>query len=498
MKWFWLILLTLLLLPAGCRRDDAANQISSRRAAATFPPPGGEALVLSVVDLAAAPEAYAGRFVRVTGEYRRRPLLICDAVPRRAPVTWYLGEEGVMIGGCGKEATAQDVWYLAVSEIIAPNPVARVTLTPAAGGLSSPTAETLVEVGTETPARLATATPAGPQPVGTPLTVVTETPFQAPGSATMGAPVATATRQATTATATVAGTSGTPGTPQVTATSGVEPAASATAAVATATATTPPTATGAAAGTATATASLAEPTSTATATMAAATATAIAPEDLTVVDREAAEYQNLIGDTLERDQGHRREFAVDAGDVLTISVIAPRDRDLVLEVQDPTGETLLRQNDSPAGQVERIEGLVADMDGDYGLLVYEVSGAASDYVMMLLNSNAGGYNFIFVGFLRYGESVTVDMLPDSDNFWFFVGSAGDVISFTITPNKSADLFFDMYNPAGEKVVNFTDKGVNGEAESLANYRLGDSGIYSIRVGEYDFEAANYTISLSGG
>src|SRR5690606_11824334 len=155
------------------------------------------------------PAAYEGQYVRVTGAYRRPPLLVCEGLPRHSPDGWALTEGEVAIGaggyndllrsllsegttmtvdgrwlqwagpvGCGKTAGVEEIWYLAVQNGVEPHPLVRATPqgavtaiagapTPVAGATTAATAlpsATGVAPPSRTPAtptRAAATTPAG-------------------------------------------------------------------------------------------------------------------------------------------------------------------------------------------------------------------------------------------------------------------------------------------------------------------------------------------------
>jgi hypothetical protein len=123
-----------------------------------------EPVEVTVSELATNPGLYEGATLRVTGRYRRQPLLVCDADPHPSPATWGLAEEGLTalasgmdqqlrsllpedltmtaegrwrrwqgLVGCGKSAQAQDFYYLEVGRVLSPSPLTSITLTPGPG-----------------------------------------------------------------------------------------------------------------------------------------------------------------------------------------------------------------------------------------------------------------------------------------------------------------------------------------------------------------------------
>lgn len=495
------VVATLFLLVSGCLGEEGQSEIHSNLLQTEGAVPSGPALVAEVSELSQAPEAYAGSLVQVTGQYRRAPLIVCDGISRLSPVSWLLVEGERQIGargfehlvepllppgltvtvqgvwrhwrgpvGCGKDAPVRDVWHLVVTDFVAPSPVARVTLTPV-GQTPRETVQPEDEV--------VTPSPTGPEPVGTPVSATNTSTATAVPSAT---PRSTTTSGAATPTASSTSI------PEETPTSDAGTASStATPAEGQATAT-------AATGTATVE-SAASPTATSTSASGQGTATATTAPD--VEDRGSLGYQDLRGGHLDENETHSWQFDVRSGDVITISVAAKLESDIELVVLDPAGNRIVDQNQSPAGQIERIASLRTSGSGGFRIVIGEASGNPTDYSLLLLNNNyAQYYHFEFAGVTSYGNSRSSSMEAENDHFWFFFGNNGEVVNVNLSPTDNSDLFFDLYGTEGEVLEEFVNDAGPGGAEQLMGYQLPATGMYGIRVGELAFESASYTILVA--
>lgn len=478
-----ILFIALSLLIASCGRG-ASSGIFANRTVATPLIPSGPAQEISVEDLLEAPAANEGTLLRVTGQYRRAPLIVCDGYARHSPATWLLADESQVIGvrgfetlvhpllprgltmtvegvwhhwrgpvGCGKDAALEDIWYLHVVNIVSPSPVARVTLTPTADGLA------------QAPTATAQATDEGePEPVGTPVPQPSATP---PPTATPRTP--------------------TPGAPTRTPTTEPEEEPEAT-----------PTATSETEETATAEGTEA-PTGTAspTATSAAGGATASPTATRTVTDMGVVDYQDLRGDFMSGDEMHSWQFEVRAGDVITINVAPRLETDMRLAVLDPAGNRIVDQNDSGTGEIERIEALEAGTTGTYRLLINEDQGRDTDYLMILLNNGYDSYYaFSFAGVLTYGSTRSGSLGEEMDQFWFFFGNAGERVNINVAPTDSSNLFLEVYDPEGNMEVDTVDEAGGGGTEQVLNFQLPNTGLFAIRVGEMDYQPASYTVLVA--
>lgn len=216
-----------------------------------------------------------------------------------------------------------------------------------------------------------------------------------------------------------------------------------------------------------------------------------------MVDQGSLEYQDLRGGRLSSNETNSWQFAVQAGDAVTISVASRAGTDVVLTVLDPGGNRVIEQNDSGPGQIERIAGFEAQGSGGYRVVISEASASETYYALLLLNSNYEDYYpFVFAGMLSYGSNVTASMAEATDHFWFFFGNAQDVVNINVAPTDQTDLFIDLFDPDGDVLEDSIDSAGSGGSEQLNNFVLPSTGLYGIRVGEISYEASNFTILVS--
>lgn len=489
------LLAAVILFLVGCSQPVTTAQIYSNQTAAPRIIPRGRPLSVEIGQLQRAPEAYERTLVRVSGQYRRAPIIICDGIARVSPATWRLEQNDAVIGaggfdslvqnllpagltitiegiwrfwrgpvGCGKDAPLQSVWYLEVTNIVSPSPVARVTLTPP-GGAPVETPDQVDATPVDVP------TPSATEPVETPEGAATASPTPARA--------ATSTRAASTPSGGQ--------TPSATPTVDDDGAEDDGAEEATAT----PDVTATANGTITATATT-ENGATATATL-GPTAT----PGGTFVNRGSIGYQDLRGGRLNSNETQSWEVPVQAGDVITVSVAGRAGTDTMITVLDPAGRRVVEQNDSPAGFIERVAGIVAEGSGGYRVLIAEASGNETHYSLLLLNNNYPDYyQFVFSGLLSYGRSESSSMEADSDQFWFFFGNTQEIVNINVAPRDQSDIFIAFYGPEGDVLEQGIDDAGAGGAEQLLNVRLQATGMFAIRVGEIDYEPSSFTILVS--
>ncbi|MCB9006831.1 MAG: hypothetical protein H6656_05605 [Ardenticatenaceae bacterium] len=508
---FVILLVVLLTLSIACNGKTRPTPTPFSQSDAAEPTTSSTApQAISITDLAADPEAYADTTVEITGQYRRRPLLVCETDPHPAPATWQLvAPDGSLVAvggfdsqvrsllpdnltmtvvgvwqqfdgpvGCGKNATNTQIWYLKARDILSPSPIARVTLTPTGSG--SQIAEGGDDTAVSTPGANDETVPTpsggedGGQPAGTPTLAGTGAPTP-PGNGTPGSapPPTSSGDDAATSTPTPTGSddratatpTGSGGSPSVTPTSGSGGAASAT-----------PTSGSGGSGNPT-------PTS-----VVFATATSNPNEFDTV------EFPELFGiepvlETLEAQQAHVYPIILEYSGAVTVTAVGEPTMDIVLEVLDPTNSIVAQASKEGVGEREAIIDAQLNTALDYRIRIYNLNDAAGDYCLIF--SEGEGFADSIKGRIDYGQTVINEVEEFALNYWCFVGSGGDTVSASVTPTGSSGTFLvGLYGP------NNNELGSAFDASTISNVELEDDGMHLIVFYNDEFDVAGYSLTLT--
>jgi hypothetical protein len=327
---------------------------------------------IPITTLLRNPVTFEGQTIWVTGQYRSLPLLVCGTTTHRSPATWTLvfGDVQTYVSGfdealrpitdsglsltvegrwqkwegpvgCGRRAPIQEIWYLAASRIVSPNPLVRseegeevVVVLP------SPTADIEIEeepTTDETGQGEPTEEPEeDDSPTRTPSPTFQSIPSPLPG------PTNTPSSSPTTDT-----TGGGSGTPTPTITASVTPTAtSGTAASGT--------------GTPTSTASV---TATTAGTTPGATAT---PADQGIIGfgLTGIEKQSLTANS-----PHSWQFTPPADEQITITAGSTNGLNINLDLVAPDGTVIVKANSAGAGKAETIVYTTPNPTGAYKIIV---------------------------------------------------------------------------------------------------------------------------------
>lgn len=457
-------------------------------------------------DVVANPEFYEGAHLQVSGQYFRRPLLVCGVDPHPSPAGWDLmaGDVSVAAGGfnkqlrlllpdgitmtvigrlthwqgpvgCGKQAVAKEMWYLDVVKMVDPAQLARVTLTPGTGSgdlisdggivddLFTPVAET------ETTPTAAGDVSATSPPVAPPTNTTIAT--QAVPIETLGAgftpvatddigvstPIASGTGTAV-STATITGT-GTAVTPT--------PASSTpgTAVARTATNTPRPDAT--------ATPTRGNPlTPLPTANVSTRTVipqtNSLGELDFVVVDLGASEADEWMLDLL-------------LGEEVLISVVGEPEMDIGIKIYDADLTQLLVHDEQLAGKAETV---AFDPDGtnDYKLQISERSRKPGGYLLAI------GIDPLLLlpqGMLKYDFPAGSTIYLDEAHYWFFKGEQGDKINLTASSEAGSSLSVSVLEADGAFLGELDDEIV-----------LPETGWFILELEELALNQNSYEITVS--
>ncbi len=490
--------LLLILMLAACQQAEPTPTEPAQ--VPKLPDVPLQAIETTMLTLLRNPVAYQGQLVRLTGAYKPVPIAICEDEVHRSPASWSLkdGEAETMAAGfdrmlrelaqpgitlvvegqwqqwegpvgCGRRAPESQIWYLDVTNIISPNPLVS---SPSEGDLVAEATPQAVASPTPVETGDQEATDAGQESIATPGTAVTLAP---------GTTVATATSTATGPTATPR--------PSITATSPTPR---------TATVTTTPTTTGTpstSTPTATATATSQSGTPTATATGGAAATVSPTPS-ATASTAELLDFDNITVENIGAGTAKSWRFEGISGERITVSAGPVPGLDISLELLDPNGQSLETQNQAGNGIAEVISD-VDTVDGDYELIVRSISGSG-DYSIFLLTTDSLPF-MVHQGNISYGQNKSRSVPEDIDDMWHFEGSAGEVVTIRADANSEEDIVLYLTGPDGVELDfadNDIDQGPPDDFEEISQFSLPQTGLYVIGVGESDFLAFSYTLTLN--
>ena len=167
--------------------------------------------------------------------------------------------------------------------------------------------------------------------------------------------------------------------------------------------------------------------------------------------------------------------------------------ELIATVMDRNGQVLSANTTTGPGQPVTLPNVNLPEAGEFAILLTTLEGEAGGYAILLSDDDT--YNFVFQGNLSDGVTDSDILLPESDHFYFFSGSAGDIVDLTARPQVGVDLFLRLFDPNGSSLITFHDENPAGEAEQISAFSLPETGLYSLLIGEQAFAGGAYEVVL---
>lgn len=525
MKSFLLYFLILALCLTACGQEKVTTTPTpfdmGRTAVAIVS--SGRPTTVPLAEVAADPESFAGQFLQLSGSYQHLPLLVCNGEAHHSPAGWLLvandqteaetgdapESEVVMVAaggfdsqlrtlivtgtpltvngfwrfwegpvGCGKQAVPRQVWYLRVTEIVAPAQLARVTVAGSTQSLGEETAVP-VEDGNASPGAPdipitstlpITGTSTLPE-LATPPASTIATPTSTDGSTPIIEPTPTGEEIKEGEGTPAAGVTLTPGgsgennlTPTLT--------------------NTPPPGT-----------SL-TPTPAEGATGPGTPTVTAQPGQYTIVEvdpinPDAAMYGL---ETLGAWQKQNWPITLISSQLITIGVVAEPSMNVAVAVYDGDDNLLVTQDNAPAGQLEEITNLRVDPAKTYIIQVYETNGRPGGYFMTI----AGNQTEVVLysrGLLSSGLTRQDRLAADHRHFWYYYGEAGDVIDITTTTDPDKLILISLYDMNADLMSDENGDELEYVEEEILDFTLPETGLYLIWLEEFGYEPASYSITV---
>jgi hypothetical protein len=200
--------------------------------------------------------------------------------------------------------------------------------------------------------------------------------------------------------------------------------------------------------------------------------------------------ENVTG-RVTADESSSWTFIGQEGDAINIVVEPSADLDVVVDVLDSSGVSIL-----PSGEVdasfgtERIEGLRLPASGEFTILVRGYGGSSGDYTLTLTASG-------LIGIAIPGSSVIAEGTLSSEgrHIFPFFGDAGSIIDVLVEPD-SFDVVVEVYRDiTGEDDILLETVDASFGNEELT-FELPERGGYYVALTGFAGAAGSYTITLS--
>jgi hypothetical protein len=180
---------------------------------------------------------------------------------------------------------------------------------------------------------------------------------------------------------------------------------------------------------------------------------------------------------------------------IVIRVAPSSGLDVVLELVDPTDELVGTYDRTGPGQTETIEEDDLPRTGLYTLRISTAGQSSGSYAIVLQSESSRPY-VSFQGRLTYGETQAGTLPAGGDHLWNFEGVAGDIVNVRVVATTPTDMQIYLNSYDGQETEFKNDNTVYfppDDREEFLGYELPATGLYTIGIGEENFESLGYTI-----
>jgi hypothetical protein len=174
------------------------------------------------------------------------------------------------------------------------------------------------------------------------------------------------------------------------------------------------------------------------------------------------------------------------------------DFDLIFDVLDESGNSVLDMEVDEAFDEEELRGFTVPASGNYTISVYGFAGSVGDYEITL--AEAGAFTGTgTAGSISYGGLMTGAIVSGESANWTFAGEARDFVDITVAP-FDFDLTVDILDPSGTSLLEEGPADDSFDTEFIRVLPLPEDGTYTVVVTGFEGEFGDYEIvvDLSNG
>ena len=213
-------------------------------------------------------------------------------------------------------------------------------------------------------------------------------------------------------------------------------------------------------------------------------------------------YGDTVNGTLAADETVVWDFIGFEGEVFDLTVEPGENLDVIVNVLDADGNSILEGEVDDSFGVEEVKGVTVAATGDYYVVLTGFGGSSGDYALTVTEagaSSSSGETFASSGSLVYGERVQSSVVAGDTAKWSFAAVAGDVLNIVITPlDDDLDVVVDVVDAAGNSILPSGEVDESFDAEEIVGQVITADGNYIIVVRGFADATGNFELSLDNG
>ncbi len=203
---------------------------------------------------------------------------------------------------------------------------------------------------------------------------------------------------------------------------------------------------------------------------------------------------DVVENSVEDEDGDTWSYIGLEGEVVDITVEPTGDLDVIVDVLDAEGNSIIGGELDDQFGTETITALAFPASGDYYVVVKGFAGGTGDYTLTIVESGTGSSGGITpTGDLSVGTAVEGSITGDETASWTFGALESDFIDVVVTPlDDDLDVVVDVLGPDGKSLFDEpTDDSF--DTEIIPVIIIPEDGLYTVTVTGFEGSVGDYEL-----
>ena len=183
------------------------------------------------------------------------------------------------------------------------------------------------------------------------------------------------------------------------------------------------------------------------------------------------------------------------GEVVNVTVEPQGDLDVVVDILDDSGASILDFPVDNSFGVEEITDLAIPGSGTFTIVISGYDGATGDYSLTLAEAGAGPVAGDISGDIALSEITSGSVDGTTDTLYTFAAKGGEFMDITVSPtSEELDVVVDVLDANGRSLL---DEPIDDsyDTEYIRLLPIPEDGIYTVAVSGYDGSAGDFDILI---
>ncbi len=206
-------------------------------------------------------------------------------------------------------------------------------------------------------------------------------------------------------------------------------------------------------------------------------------------------YGDTVDGTITKDGPSAWNFIGLEGESVDLIVEPQGDLDVVVDIYDETGASILDFPVDNSFGVEEIANLIIPSDGTFTIAISGYDGATGDYTLTLIESGSAPTVGESSGTVTYSEFMAGSVDGATESLWTFEAKGGEFIDVTVSPTTDGlDVVVDILDENGRSLLS-EPLDESYDTEYIRILPIPADGLYTISVTSYDGTPGDFDLLI---